>query len=128
MRNIRKVGNISIQKGALLQPHELDTAKVLAATGENITFLRVNDNYHTADIDYLGNIWEIKSPKGKSKHTIENNLRLAIKQSPNVIIDLKRINRNEDSCIAEIRKRAKKLGKRYKIIIITKNRKIIKLF
>lgn len=38
-----------------------------------------------------GLLWEIKSPKGKSSRTIENNLRSALRQSPNIVIDLRRM-------------------------------------
>lgn len=45
----------------------------------------------TPDIQMNGLAWEIKSPKGKGSRVIENNLRNAIRQSPNVILDLRRI-------------------------------------
>lgn len=38
-----------------------------------------------------GRLWEIKSPKGKSSRTIENTVRQASKQSPYIIIDLRRM-------------------------------------
>ena len=34
--------------------------------------------------------WELKSPTGGGKHTIQNNLREASKQSENIILDLTR--------------------------------------
>ncbi len=45
----------------------------------------------TPDIAMNGLLWEIKSPKGKGPRTIENNLRLALLQSPNIILDLRRM-------------------------------------
>ena len=46
--------------------------------------------HKTADIRVGGVEWEIKSPKGDDRNTIENILRKASKQSSNVILDLSR--------------------------------------
>lgn len=49
-------------------------------------------NHTTPDLKVLktGQFWEIKNIKGNSKHTIEDNLRKADKQSKNVVISLLR--------------------------------------
>ena len=70
--------------------HELSAAFVLANNLQSdVIFLRPSAN-KTPDIDVNGTKWEIKSPKGNSKKTIENNLRTARKQSDNIVIDLQR--------------------------------------
>lgn len=120
-------GKINAPKNTMPQPHELMVATVLSWTGDDVEFLPVG-THHTADICFRGLEWEIKSPIGKSSRTIENNLRLALKQSANVIIDLSRIKQPEDKCIGVIKRRAKKLGRIKKIMIITKSRQIIELF
>ncbi len=43
----------------------------------------------TPDIEFMGKMWEIKSPRGKDRRTIENCLRAAAKQSCHVILDLR---------------------------------------
>lgn len=57
--------------------------------GCNVKFLRPELD-KTPDIEARGVRWEIKSPTGDSKKTIENNLRTARKQSKNIVIDLSR--------------------------------------
>ena len=81
MPNNKKIGIIKVQNGALVQPHEIATARVLIMSGDDVIFLRPSNASHSADIKYGGMVWEIKSPKGASRRTIENNIRLAMKQS-----------------------------------------------
>jgi len=54
-------------------------------------------------------------------------MRLALKQSKNIIIDLSRIKLPEHKCIATIKSRAQKLGRIRKILIISKNKTIVEL-
>jgi len=70
--------------------HELSAALILANHfGANAIFLCPQLD-KTPDIEIDGMRWEIKSPKGDGKKTIENNFRAARKQSLNVM-DLRRI-------------------------------------
>ena len=46
--------------------------------------------------------WEIKCPVGDSKRTIENNMRKAIKQSHNVIFDLRHIGMSDSQCVSQL--------------------------
>ncbi len=57
----------------------------------NIEFI-VRGVHNTPDIRVVasGKTWEIKNIRGTGKHTIEDNLRKAKKQSPNIIISLLR--------------------------------------
>lgn len=74
--------------------HEKRTADFLAVErGADITFLVPNrtTGQKTPDIEMNGLFWEIKCPKGKSSRTIENVIRQALRQSPNIILDLRRM-------------------------------------
>lgn len=74
----------------LPKDHELSAALILAYHFKtDVIFLRP-ETKKTPNIDVNGTKWEIKSPKGDSKKTIENNLRTAHKQSQNIVIDLAR--------------------------------------
>ncbi|MFZ2545395.1 MAG: hypothetical protein WAW80_05450 [Candidatus Saccharimonadales bacterium] len=74
----------------LPKEHELSAALILAYHFKSdVIFLRPHTD-KTPDIDVSGTKWEIKSPKGNAKKTIENNLRTARKQSENIVIDLAR--------------------------------------
>ena len=73
--------------------HEVDTAMVLARHYNTVVeFLIPVDDYKrkTADIAMHGVEWELKSPTGASKATIENQFRRASKQAKNIIIDTRR--------------------------------------
>ncbi len=121
-------GRIIIPSGALVQQHELNVATILAETGEDVRFIPVSNNYATPDIECMGLEWEIKSPRGSSSRTIENNIRLALKQSKNIIIDLSRLGMPEDKCLREIERQNKMVRGKHRIMVITKNKNIIKLY
>ena len=85
---------IVVPPGVFVDVHEKIAADYLAMNiGYDITFLLPDrrKGARTPDIDMGGSRWEIKSPIGKSSRTIENNLRTALKQSPNIVLDLRRI-------------------------------------
>lgn len=90
----KRIGTIIVPPGVIMNRHEKLTVDFLAVTsGCNITFLvpERRKGTKTPDIEMSDLRWEIKSPIGKSSRTIENNLRAAIKQSQNIIMDLRRI-------------------------------------
>ena len=74
-----------------------------------------------------GKQWEIKSPCGQSKRTIENNLRKAQKQSGYIIFDLRRIVIDENQAIAKIKQEMvqQRGGKIKCVLVITKEYKIL---
>ena len=86
------------------EKHELATARYFANMGKDVVFLKPSNipEVHRPDILMGGVEWEIKCPQGKSKRTIEQNFRQAIKQSHSIIFDLRRINVPEKQCIAQL--------------------------
>lgn len=90
----KKVGTIVVPPGAFIDRHEKLAADYVAVMlGYDVTFL-VPDRRKgakTPDVEMNGLKWEIKSPHGKSTRTIENVVRQALKQSPNIILDLRRM-------------------------------------
>lgn len=120
-------GKTIIPFGVFVEQHELDVAKVLNKLGKDVEFIlpsRVHFS-RTPDIKMDGMFWEIKSPKGSSSRTIENNLRTALKQSKNIIIDLRRIKIDETKAISQIAKQFKYSKLIRKIIIIKQNKEIL---
>lgn len=90
----KRVGLIVVPPGAFVDIHEKLVADFLASQlGYDITFLAParRKGVKTPDIEMNGLKWEIKCPKGRSSRTIENNLRLALQQSPNIVLDLRRM-------------------------------------
>ena len=123
-----RIGHITVPKNALVQPHEFNVATILSWTGNDVIFIPATNNRRTPDIEYNGVKWEIKSPMGSSSRTLENNMRLALKQSSNIIIDLQRIKLPDVKCLGVIKRRAEKLGKKYKVMVVTKRKKIVSFF
>ncbi|TAK89610.1 hypothetical protein EPO04_00680 [Patescibacteria group bacterium] len=89
-----RTGTIIIPPGVFVDVHEKMTADFLATKlSYDVTFLVPNRRRgaKTPDIEMNNLRWEIKSPSGKSSRTIENNLRTALRQSPNIILDVRRM-------------------------------------
>ena len=64
-----------------------------------------------------GIYWEIKAPKNNGKHTIEHLFRKALKQSCNIIFDIRRSKMHANKCILQIEKQFK-LSQKAKILLI----------
>ncbi len=128
MKKEIKPGKIIIPIGVFPEKHELETANVLAALGKNIEFLApiYAKGVFTPDLIMDGQRWEIKSPCGNSKRTIENNYRNASLQSMNIIFDLRRIGLSEKVAIKYIEQQFNlRRGKIKRVMVISKNEKIL---
>jgi ABC-type uncharacterized transport system ATPase subunit len=122
-----KFGKTIIPCKYLPELHEIATAKFFNRLGKDVEFLTpvYIKGTKTPDIKMDGLLWEIKSPTGNSHRTIENNLRAALKQSTNIILDLRRIKLNERKAIDQIN-RAFKLSKKIgRLLIIKKNQNLL---
>ena len=122
---------VIVETGILDSPqgHELKAALIVANEyfKRDVTFLR-QGVHTTADIECNGQKWEIKSPVGNGKKTIENNLRNARKQSKNLIVDFSRMKLHQTKAIANIRFYLKNAPSQFnKVIVITKTKKIIEI-
>lgn len=119
-----KPGKIIYPPGRFVEDYEKKVAKILAKDGSMVEFLK-EGNIRMADIIWRGLEWEIKAPEGGSSRTLENNMRLAFGQSKKIILYLGRIKIPENKCLVAIKNRSKKLGKKYKVVVILKNGKIL---
>jgi hypothetical protein len=126
---MNKFGKIIIPCGVIPEKHELETASFFAQLGKDVTFLVPSyaKGIYSPDVQIDGRRWEIKSPCGSSKRTIENNFRKAQKQSGNIIFDLRRIRLDENAAITKIKRELslQRSGRIRRIIIITKNNKLL---
>lgn len=57
----------------------------------------------TPDVQIDGVLWEIKSPTGSSKRTLDNITRRASKQSGNIIIDTRRTTLSDEFIISQLK-------------------------
>lgn len=77
------------------EEHEKRVAQILADYFNcNVTFVKT-EIIKTADLNIRGKIWELKSPIGNSKHTIQHQFNRANKQSKYLVIDCFRTSRRE---------------------------------
>lgn len=79
----------------------------------------------TPDVDVNGVKWEIKSPMGNGKRTIDNNLSEARRQSKNIVIDLRRIKMHQSKANARIKFYLSTPHHFKRVIVITKSNKVI---
>lgn len=122
-----KKGSIDIRN--LLSPpqkHELHTARFFSEMGYDIIFIRpsnIPDN-HRPDFVMNGIEWEVKSPTGRSRHSIEKRYSDAKTQSGNIIFDLRRCNLSDKECISVLQKQFYAHHSK-RLLIITKSEKLL---
>lgn len=124
-----KQGKIT-PNGVILKTHESATVVLITAQGFNVELIPKSNvqGVHTPDIIVNGIRWEIKSPIGEGKFLMANTIQKAVKQSRNIIIDLRRTKRHQDKCLRELEKEFQKSKSVLRLKIITKDSKIIDLF
>jgi hypothetical protein len=123
---IRK-GRITFN-GVILEKHELRTVVFLSEKcGYNIELLppsqRKDDK--TPDMIMNGLKWEMKAPKSAGKYNIEHAIEEASKQSPNIIIDLRRSKMVQEKSLPKIKREAKMRKSIKRLVVITKGRKVL---
>ena len=69
--------------------------------------------------------WEIKSPVSTGSRVMEHALRSATKQSPNVIIDLRRSSLSDERAMRQITFTASKRTALHRLIVISKAGKLL---
>lgn len=128
MKNRKKngSGSITVPRGRLVQSQEMVVATILSWTGDDVQFLSENGKV-TPDIRYQGMLWEIKSLRGTSKHTVENNIRLALLQSSNIVIDLQLTKMMDEKCLGYIKQQVCLRRQIKHLIVITKKQQVVKL-
>lgn len=117
-----KGGKIIIPPFLYPEKHELETASFFANTGKDVEFLKPSNTKgsKTPDIKMDGILWEMKTPMGKSKNTIFNALRRAVKQSENVIIDLRLTKVPDEQAVKNLRFSIAKIRSVKRVVVVTK--------
>ncbi len=126
-RKMRK-GRI-IPNGVVLEKHEYKTVLFFTELGQDIELIPKSnkEGVHSPDIRMDGALWEMKAPKGEGKYLIANTVQRAVKQSHNIIIDLRRTKRHQTKCLSEIKKEFERSRSLRWLKIITKTQKIVEL-
>ena len=116
---MKKKGKIT-PNGVVLKTHENATAVFLTEQGFDVELIPASniEGVHTPDIKMDGLKWEIKAPLGEGNQLMENTIQRALRQSQNIIIDLRHTKRHQTKCLRELEKQFlnKKGIKRLKVI------------
>lgn len=120
----KKQGTI-IANGVVLEKHENATVVFLTSKGFDIELIAPVQERKTPDIKMEKIFWEIKRPTGNSKYTIPHSFKSALKQSPNIIFDLRSSKLHQEKALTRLKKEFElsKGVKRLKIIL--KSQRII---
>lgn len=121
-------GEIIIQSGINVWPHELKTAKALASAGYIVEFVKKSENDYEKTPDVLINdtLWEMKAPKSSKLHMVEQNLRRALKQSGNVVFDSRRMKGLPDAAIErELRKWGGQLSSLQHLLFVNRHADVV---
>ena len=126
---MKKKGKIT-PNGVVLKTHENATAVFLTEQGFDVELIPASniEGVHTPDIKMDGLKWEMKAPLGEGNQLMENTIQRALRQSQNIIIDLRHTKRHQTKCLRELEKQFlnKKGIKRLKVI--TKSGKTLHKF
>ena len=116
---MKKKGKIT-PNGVVLKTHENATAVFLTEQGFDVELIPTSniEGVHTPDIKMGGLKWEMKAPLGEGNQLMENTIQRALKQSQNIIVDLRHTKRHQTKCLRELEKQflSKKGIKRLKVI------------
>lgn len=109
------------------EAHELETADIFTGLGKNVEFLYPidADRVKTPDVIIDGITWEMKSPTGSGRWTIDNQFKRAKRQSKHLIIDMRRMKIAEEVAVKEIERifSTKRTVKR--VMLVTKSGAVI---
>lgn len=123
MKNV-KIGKIDIAElNVPPEKHEYETAKYFANRGYDVKFISPHyiKGLNNPDFEICGKAWETKSPIRFSNSTFEFNFKKAVKQSPHIIFDLRRLSADDEKLYIKNIKKRSKTSKVKDIIIITRD-------
>jgi len=120
----KKQGTI-IANGVVLEKHENATVVFLTSKGFNVELISPVLERKTPDIKMKKLFWEIKRPTANSKYTIQHAFKSALKQSPNIIFDLRSSKLHQEQALNRL-KREFELSKGVKRLkVILKSQRIV---
>lgn len=121
-----KKGRI-IPNGVSLEKHENETVVYFTNLGHDVELIPPSNTPKAKTPDSMmgGKAWEIKSPQGKSRVTVEHAFKRAAKQSENIIIDLRRTKISTKESIVSV-ERLFKVSRRVRSLkVITRENKLL---
>jgi hypothetical protein len=128
-KTTQKTGKIIAGFRPHLEEHEWDTIEYFRACGKTVELIKPSGTkkQNSADIVMDGKIYEIKSPDGNSRWTIEKQFARASRQAEHMIFDARRLgfpNRlrpDKNYVESEVEKQFRKKRRIKTLILILKN-------
>ena len=124
----KKQGQIIIQSGVNVWPHELKTAQALVDAGYMVEFVRRSEELRAKSADVLidGMLWEMKAPRSNKASAVDKNVRKALHQAKCVVFDSRRMKNVPDSTVErELRKGAEILHSMKHLIFVNRKAQVI---
>ena len=124
-----KQGRIT-PNGVVLHTHENATVVFLTQQGFDIELMPPlqQKGARTPDIRMNDLEWEIKCPVGKSANTIKRAFKTALRQSQNIIFDLRGSKMTDAVNIAKLEKEFSDIKSARRLVIITKKRELLDFY
>lgn len=90
--------------GVCLKEHERATVDYFLNRGDDIELIVPSNTAKNKNPDWImwGKVWESKSPQTTNPNTLIKRLKCASKQAENLIIDLRRIRKDENEAMKTI--------------------------
>jgi hypothetical protein len=95
---------IASEEGRKPLAKELSVAKLLIANGDSVLFLKESPDQYNADILFQNEEWEIKVITSDKEGTIWRRIRQGLKQAPNLIFDIRKVNDKQKSISVLLKK------------------------
>lgn len=116
-----------IPNGVIPEHHELSTIVYFTNLGEEVELIPPAAMYgmKTPDFMMAGLAWEMKSPAGTSRTTIEHVFRRAAHQSQNIVMDLRRTEIPDRQALKVLQQRLEQSHWVKRIKVITKDGRLL---
>lgn len=113
--------------GVVLETHENATAVYFTELGFDIDLIKPSKTPGQKSADFIMNgvAWEMKCPMGRSYITIDHTLQKAVKQSENVVIDLRNTQVDEKKALSVIHRRYDQMRNCRRLKVITKTGELL---
>lgn len=123
---MKRKGRI-VPNGVILNAHEYATVVFLTEQGYDVELIPKSNRkgVHTPDIKIDGIKWEMKAPIGEGNQLMKNTLQKALKQSTNIVVDLRRTKRHQTKCLRELEREFNNSKSIKRLKIITKTNKML---
>lgn len=124
--NNRKIGELATN-GVVLLLHEYDTVLFFLRQGRNVELIPPSNTVHARRPDFAmdGLEWEMKSPEQAAKMVVERAFDKALRQSQNIVIDLRRAKGREDIAIGHLQKCFMSSRRIKRLMIITREQVLL---